>query len=138
MQPDAQDSCVDWTTLPPESIQQVVLNRLRYSVGRYLDLHNLREFTEARVIIDKCTKELCMSLRLNILGRELDQFQYSKTWWDAVKQRWFPNWAKKRWPVQHTVIKLMEVYPGIQARPGYHREIIKGLDALPFFEAVKP
>lgn len=25
---------------------------------------------------------------------------YPETWWDAFKERWYPNWAKRRWPVK--------------------------------------
>ncbi len=33
--------------------------------------------------------------------------KWPATWWDAVKQRWFPVWAKKRWPVAWTTLKQL-------------------------------
>lgn len=25
-------------------------------------------------------------------------FRWPRNWWQALKERWFPNWAKKHWP----------------------------------------
>ncbi len=37
-------------------------------------------------------------------------------WWQAVKRRWFPRWALKRWPVQMTDVTLeaSAYYPDIR------------------------
>lgn len=32
--------------------------------------------------------------------------QWPETWWDAVKVRWFPRWALKRWPAQFREIDI--------------------------------
>lgn len=40
---------------------------------------------------------------------------YPSTWWQHFKQRWFPKWVLKKWPVKLT-IKIMEAqhyYPNL-------------------------
>lgn len=39
------------------------------------------------------------------------------TWWDAFKDRWFPAWAKRRWPVERTTLK--QLVPTLDAPPGH-------------------
>jgi hypothetical protein len=42
-----------------------------------------------------------------------EEISYPEDWWEAVKQRWAPAWALRRWPVKMhtTTIKLSELYP---------------------------
>ena len=40
--------------------------------------------------------------------------KWPKTWWDAFKDRWFPVWAKKRWPVEWSELRVDEpVYQAV-------------------------
>lgn len=54
-------------------------------------------------------------LCLDVFGRPAKQtvtfepVSYPATWWQAFKQRFFPRWAIKRWPVQLTVVKRPDV-----------------------------
>ena len=34
--------------------------------------------------------------------------KYPKDWWQAVKRRFFPKWALRRWPVMFTFIDISE------------------------------
>jgi hypothetical protein len=38
---------------------------------------------------------------------------YPTTWWDAVKHRWFPDWALRRWPVHYTRHEALTYLPEI-------------------------
>lgn len=40
------------------------------------------------------------------------EFRCPADWWEAFKDRWFPKWALKRWPVEWEVRKWMERLPG--------------------------
>jgi hypothetical protein len=45
------------------------------------------------------------------LGYKLDpkEFVYPVTRWDAFKDKWFPTWAKRRWPAKYiTLAELIE------------------------------
>ncbi len=39
------------------------------------------------------------------VSREL---RYPADWWQAFKDRWFPEWALKRWPIEWEVRQWME------------------------------
>ncbi len=58
---------------------------------------------------------VAVHIRMDILGRNLAKIEceYPATWWDAVKERWYPGWAKRRWPAQKIKHKLIarELYP---------------------------
>ena len=51
------------------------------------------------------------------MGREIERIEcrWPADWWEAVKQRWFPKWMLKRWPVQEEVRRLTarELYPKV-------------------------
>jgi hypothetical protein len=44
-----------------------------------------------------------------VAKRQLLSYQWPLTWWDAFKERWFPEWAKGRWPVRYKRIRLDEL-----------------------------
>ncbi len=41
---------------------------------------------------------------IRVLRQRLDviHIHYPATWWDAFKDRWYPAWAKRRWPIEYT------------------------------------
>lgn len=49
--------------------------------------------------------------------RRLGEYRWPATWRDAFKERWFPAWAKKRWPVRYQTIAVDELL-GARPRPG--------------------
>jgi len=44
-----------------------------------------------------------------VARRRLGEYQWPATWWDAFKERWFPAWAKRRWPVRHRKVSIDEL-----------------------------
>lgn len=58
------------------------------------------------------------------------------TWWDALKQRWFPLWALARWPISLTTYEARVYFPELEIpRHGdrlhihffdWHKEIHRG------------
>jgi hypothetical protein len=49
-------------------------------------------------------------------------YEFPADWWQAFKARWFPAWAKKRWPVQMQKIHIdvKAIYP--EFRPAMPQE----------------
>ncbi len=47
---------------------------------------------------------------------EYKEVSYPADWWQAFKERWFPKWAKRRWPVEYEVrrITLHVLYPNFR------------------------
>ena len=61
--------------------------------------------------------QLVLTLAARITTQKLEEItvSYPADWWQAFKKRWFPKWAKKRWPVEkrtHTV-SAHALYPKI-------------------------
>ena len=79
---------------------------------RAADLHAIgnprfevfHEFMQGRM------DDLIFELRSCIYGRTLTK--YPRDWWEAVKERWFPAWALKRWPVLYN--RIDELYPELE------------------------
>ena len=63
-------------------------------------------------------------------------FMHPRDWWEAFKERWFPKWALRRWPVVQTVHEWSgeDIYPEyrdqIRARMGVPYRMIC-LDSRP-------
>lgn len=63
--------------------------------------------------------QLVYVLKVSILGQTLDEIinriADNADWWQALKERRFPKWALKRWPVRNTIwnATCMRLYPDI-------------------------
>lgn len=44
-----------------------------------------------------------------VARRRLAEYRWPATWRDAFKERWFPAWAKERWPVRYEKVALDEL-----------------------------
>lgn len=70
-----------------------------------------------------------------IWGREAQErvVRYPKDWWQGVKERWFPQWMKDRWPIEYTVEKLTarELYPQLKFDPRVGERVINILGGDP-------
>lgn len=58
-------------------------------------------------------------------GRVKAETQWPADWWQAFKDRWFPAWALKLWPVEYEYFIVDEpcynVCPHMEAPPDYDR-----------------
>ncbi len=61
-------------------------------------------------------------------GAEVVSFVVPATWWDALKERWFPRWALRRWPVctrtLSRTVKVEALLPGIPVEIGKHKVVL--------------
>lgn len=90
--------------------RSVILERLDWAAKRYLPQTLLDHITVER-IPDLIGGGLIYMLRASIWAQRLDEqvVRYPADWWQAFKQRFFPYWARQRWPVRETV-KAMRLY----------------------------
>lgn len=69
---------------------------------------------------EHCTRRLVANIRAYILSEttEPTEIRVPRDWWQALKQRWFPKWALRRWPVVETVheISFKVLYPYFKAK----------------------
>ncbi len=102
---------------------RVVLERFRYFVRQVVSRELLSDFADPpEVLLEWIGASLAIQLRQEILGQQRGniEIRYPADWWQAVKQRFFPSWAKNRWPVQEIVqvVDVKALYPKVTL-PGH-------------------
>ncbi len=94
-----------------EVLRQTLLTQLHeeFVIAAEVDFDMLRGFAR-----DMITVRVVQT----ILGQRLDEqvVRYPSDWWQGFKQRFFPRWARRRWPIHHTVVhmRLWAMYPKMQ------------------------
>lgn len=58
--------------------------------------------TDSDKYFDELSKDIIYRTKVFIWQQELDKktIKYPKDWWEAFKERWFPRWLKKRYPIK--------------------------------------
>ena len=86
------------------SFETHVLHRLQFYAKARLRCEDLSP-REMEFSLERVADELVVTAFYSALGQELPkktftlEVAYPKSWWDHFKLRWFPLWAKHRWPV---------------------------------------
>jgi hypothetical protein len=98
-------------------IETITLELWRVYASRRISLQAaLASNVQLTTFLDHQLNELVLTLRGAIGSQRcMDEINitYPADWWEAVKDRWLPAWAKRRWPVRltrhHVDVRL--VYP---------------------------
>jgi hypothetical protein len=70
------------------------------------------------------TMELAvMQLTTIVAGENVKEIKYPLNWVQAFRERWFPKFILKRWPVRYHSWKIDFLYPEIEMRGQLHPEI---------------
>lgn len=64
--------------------------------------------------------------------------EYPATWWQHFKQRWFPRWARRRWPVRMQTKTREYEFTCHALHPGFKYEAPKQLGPVVIKTAVTP
>lgn len=83
-----------------------------FDKGLLLDPHRFK--TE---LIEVEGKAMMRAL-VDILVQDEELTQYPATWWEAVKERWFPAWLKKKCPVQYKTVWAEHRFPELDSPLG--------------------
>ena len=96
------------------------LERMRVVVLQYVTEELAEKFAiapkaELSLHTQFMSNEIVLRIVQEVYGRQLEKVEasYPRDWWQAFKDRWFPGWAKQRWPVRRKHIELIarELYP---------------------------
>lgn len=94
-------------TAVPE-IKTLVCDRCLVAVEEHLssrELRSLASTAELESRMEAMTRSLAVTLSAQFPGVLKTRIQISeqwpKTWWDAFKERWFPQWVLRRCPVEY-------------------------------------
>ena len=93
-----------------ESIKRVMCDRVGVMGCQFTSLRSLRDSMTVQAQIDHLANSLVVQLYASmpaILDEVIDIHRsWPATWWDAVKERWYPKWALRRWPVKYQRIDV--------------------------------
>lgn len=81
----------------PVAYKEIRLERERFQIGMKAGRISVRDRHHWEL---EQREDMIARLTYEVYGRRAERtVSWPETWWDAVKQRWFPAWALKRWPV---------------------------------------
>ena len=73
-------------------------------------------------------QECAIRLVQKVWGKEVQrqECKWPADWWQAFKERWYPAWATKRWPVEYHIETMVarELYPQVALPPDRYKAVI--------------
>jgi hypothetical protein len=92
---------------------EVILHRLPISAQQKISAELL--LRNSRLIQERIGPDLLLRMVSMVWADEPKQVavEFPADWWQHFKQRWFPKWALKRWPVKmaRKVMEAQHYYP---------------------------
>lgn len=89
------------------NLSQINLTSLRYAVSQRVAR---KQIQDAEVSLEECfdVDALVLRLKTKIWATEIsvEETRHPADWWEACKERWFPRWALRRWPVRYRVFDV--------------------------------
>lgn len=124
-----------------EMMREVMLNRRTF----FEELKFGREFVESLRVegpqLSQFADECIVRFYFGVFGETLDEIevQYPADWWQALRERWFPAWWLRRWPVQYTArtLRAEAVYPKVSA-PDVGEHVVLSVDGIPKSKGAMP
>lgn len=111
----------------------VTLTATTVLLRTHIDRHALASVRQAKAeaYLDHITGQMVAQLAARVATEELESKSASwpATWWDAVKQRWFPAWLLRRYPVRMESVRIeaRALFPTVEL-PEHPRFIQIALD----------
>lgn len=78
---------------------------------------------DIRVHMSAICEDFVCTVSAAMAGGIVDKHQYPKTWWDAFKQRWFPQFLRRLFPITTVVIETWHCYPEWKLPEAYGKAI---------------
>ncbi len=107
-----------------EIAADIALKRVRFEIERFcaqqqFDPREMSRNAEMSAhFVDEMSRMMVLKLMTKIATKKFDMkgVRFPADWWESFKNRWFPRWALKRWPVQWTQVELTgsAYYPDIE------------------------
>jgi hypothetical protein len=121
-----------------ENIEELILEKCRFAIQDVVSKVFL-ENVDFETVYDIVTQNMIHHLKWWTLGRDVSQTvvattSYPASWWEAFKERFFPNFLQKRFPVKRvyvdTTIHHFHVCPHVNydfgKKPFVHLSFLKG------------
>ena len=102
-------------------IHRLILDRVQVSLSQYFPDTEYAAISDSAQILaaqDAFVRRMCYTLIAEMPAllseRIVVDERWPTNWWEAVKERWFPDWALERWPVKYRVLKIdRKVYAAV-------------------------
>ena len=128
------------------TVEKIDLEKFRLAV--MMDISNELLFAEPpdvklETMVSWTTDMLRVGLMQAVWGKDVESKRASwpDGWWQAFKERWFPPWAKRRWPVKYKWIEMTgrALFPKLAMPKGQHECRIVVMDrnwydSIPYYE----
>lgn len=123
---------MDYEDRTAEVVKKVVLEKLRFGAQAVMGCNWVND-VQLKAYTDVVADNLVIALTAHVVGQQLKvaAIKAPATWWDAVKERFFPRWLRRLMPVEYRleVITAYALYPEIALPDSkhllYHRVEIK-------------
>ena len=103
--------------------KETVLKKQKLVLLSYMS----EELIEDQIALQFMLEENAMRLVRDVWTQDLDEYHYKHPidWWNAFKERWFPYWLKKIFPVEYSnyTVDIDAVYPELLLNIPHTRRI---------------
>ena len=107
-------------TYSPYEIKQYVLEQIKFATINYVSLDFFNQFAD-NFKFQSCrnptTQGIVYRFMMNVLSYKLEKIEikYPLNWYEAFKERWFPKWYHKKYPIKYKQIVIIPevLYPQI-------------------------
>lgn len=117
-----------------KEISRINLEKMQFEISKYIPESILGE---ARIDISETIKnEMKAEIRFFLYGKEIkreieETYSYPRDWWQAFKERWYPGFLKKQFPVKYRkvdkIIRHFHICPHLNiASKEKHLEFLMG------------
>ncbi|MBV8072094.1 MAG: hypothetical protein JO270_19460 [Acidobacteriaceae bacterium] len=97
-------------------LERILVDKIRVEVTHRWDRHHLdclRNHLNLTVALDPVAQNLVFRLQSYVLGKDTSYVDATERvpadWWQALRQRWFPGWWLRRWPLRWRVIEIRRI-----------------------------
>jgi len=92
------------------TVEKFCLEKHRLYLQQYLSKELLEDIQLSE---DNACGLLILRMTKQIISHKLGDrlISFPSNWKEAFKERWFPDWAKGRWPVKRTEYDALAVFP---------------------------
>ena len=85
-------------------------------------LEDFAQTADVRLIKHWIEDEMMVRITQKVFGRQIlhEEISYPANWKEAFKERWYPTWAKDKWPVRYATktFDVRELVPSLNI-PGH-------------------
>jgi len=110
-------------------ISTIELKRIEYIVASRISKDDYLRY--GGIVVEGAAEDIIIKVKSFVYGVDEAtrrvEIRYPADWWEAFKERWFPRWLLKRYPVKYheETVEAREIYPTVGPAIGDHRPVVR-------------